>query len=195
MSEANRRAVLAAAASAIGELGYQRATTREICRRAGVSSGTFFHYFPSKLAVLRGLLAEDLDGATTAWEQRRGTAERHPDGALDDWFGDVVAEATDPGIAAFAAAIAGAGDDPEVADLLERRSRVDLEGLTAVVALGRTRGTWHSARDAERTALLLAIVADGIATRAVEDSSLDVRDLRDDLLEVIDAVVGRTRRS
>ncbi|TGO04355.1 TetR/AcrR family transcriptional regulator [Serinibacter arcticus] len=195
MSEENRRAVLAAAAAAIGELGYQRATTREICRRAGVSSGTFFHYFPSKLAVLRGILAEDLAEATTTWQQRLAAAERDPDGALDAWFGDVVAEADDPGIAAFAAAIAGAGDDPEVSNLLEGRSRLDLEGLTAVVGLGRSAASWHGTRAADRTAALLAIVADGIATRAIEDPALDVADIRGDLHEVVDAVVGRTGRS
>lgn len=39
------------------EKGYHGATTREVCRRLGVSSGLFFHYFSSKLEVYEQLVA------------------------------------------------------------------------------------------------------------------------------------------
>lgn len=38
------------------EKGFHGASTREICRRAGISSGLFFHYFPTKEAVYEHLV-------------------------------------------------------------------------------------------------------------------------------------------
>ena len=38
------------------EKGFHGASTREICRRVGISSGLFFHYFPTKEAVYEHLV-------------------------------------------------------------------------------------------------------------------------------------------
>jgi AcrR family transcriptional regulator len=49
--EITRRAVLAAARTAFGELGYERATIREIAGRAGVDPALVHHYFGTKQAL------------------------------------------------------------------------------------------------------------------------------------------------
>lgn len=55
-SEAVRRAqILAAARSLIAEQGYERTTTAQIAKRAGISEGTIYNYFPSKVAVVGAL--------------------------------------------------------------------------------------------------------------------------------------------
>jgi AcrR family transcriptional regulator len=46
-----RAAILAAAATCFAERGYQRATTKEIARLAGVAEGTIYRHFPSKQAL------------------------------------------------------------------------------------------------------------------------------------------------
>jgi AcrR family transcriptional regulator len=55
-SEAVRREqILTSMRQLIGEQGYDRTTTAQIARRAGISEGTIYNYFPSKGMILRAL--------------------------------------------------------------------------------------------------------------------------------------------
>jgi AcrR family transcriptional regulator len=60
---ANRATILAAARDVFVEMGYGAVTVRDIVRRTGLASGTFYNYFPDKESVLRALMA---DNATQA---------------------------------------------------------------------------------------------------------------------------------
>ena len=51
-SDATRRAILDAATRLIQEQEFDRMTVRDICQRAGVTTGAFYHHFPSKEALL-----------------------------------------------------------------------------------------------------------------------------------------------
>lgn len=44
--------IMAAAAEVFSELGFERASTRAIAKRAGVAEGTIFNYFPTKRDIL-----------------------------------------------------------------------------------------------------------------------------------------------
>ena len=50
--ETKRASIVSAASVQFATHGYQGSTTAGICSEAGISSGTFFHYFPTKLDVL-----------------------------------------------------------------------------------------------------------------------------------------------
>lgn len=52
---ANRQAILDAAREVFGELGYEAATVRDIIRRTGLASGTFYNYYRSKEEVFEAL--------------------------------------------------------------------------------------------------------------------------------------------
>jgi AcrR family transcriptional regulator len=52
---ANRLAILDAAREVFGDLGYDNATVRDIIRRTGLASGTFYNYFKSKEEVFDAL--------------------------------------------------------------------------------------------------------------------------------------------
>jgi len=52
---ANRRAILDAAREVFAELGYEVATVRDIIRRTGLASGTFYNYFRSRDEVFEAL--------------------------------------------------------------------------------------------------------------------------------------------
>lgn len=64
-----RASILAAATACLVEHGYDATSVVEICRRAGVSKGAFYHHFPSKhdlfLELLNRWLTE-LDGQLEA---------------------------------------------------------------------------------------------------------------------------------
>jgi len=52
---ANRQAILDAAREVFAELGYDVATVRDIIRRTGLASGTFYNYFRSRDEVFEAL--------------------------------------------------------------------------------------------------------------------------------------------
>ena len=47
-----RRTIMDAAAQLIREKGFETMTVRDICKKAGVTTGAFYHHFPSKEALL-----------------------------------------------------------------------------------------------------------------------------------------------
>jgi AcrR family transcriptional regulator len=57
---ARRAAIQDAAAAVFAECGHTRATTAQICRAAGVCSGTLFHYFGDKRSIMLSIFADDL---------------------------------------------------------------------------------------------------------------------------------------
>jgi len=56
---ARREAIRDAAAVVFAEKGYTGATTAQICRSAGVGSGTLFHYFPDKRSIMVAIFVDD----------------------------------------------------------------------------------------------------------------------------------------
>ncbi|HET9665178.1 MAG TPA: TetR/AcrR family transcriptional regulator, partial [Desertimonas sp.] len=115
-SQGERRAdtidlLLAATIDTIAELGYHRATTAEICARAGVTHGALFHHFKSRvdlvLAALQRMTGERIARYMEFAEDMRASAGEPLDllrmvGTLarDDvatvWAEITVAARTDP---------------------------------------------------------------------------------------------------
>lgn len=54
---ARRLGIIDAALTRFAADGYEATTTASICAEAGIGSGTFFHYFPTKADVLLGILS------------------------------------------------------------------------------------------------------------------------------------------
>ena len=71
--EARRLAIIDAALTCFAADGFDRTTTATICRTAGIGSGTFFHYFPTKLGVLLAII-ELGTSDTAAWFEASGDA-------------------------------------------------------------------------------------------------------------------------
>lgn len=73
-TQAERRAstqakILDATIDALVGVGYAGASTTEVCRRAGVSQGALFRYWPTKGDLLADAAAHLLGRVTTAYEQ------------------------------------------------------------------------------------------------------------------------------
>lgn len=60
-----RQRILTAAAQAMREHGYARATTKAVARAAGLSEGSLYNYFPSKEALFLAVLGDQLPGFIT----------------------------------------------------------------------------------------------------------------------------------
>lgn len=123
---ANREAILAAAYQAVATLGYTGATTADICRRAGVSSGTFFHYFPTKEDVLLALLVgEELEGEATL-------------AAIVD---QTILEAHDPLLPSFIREVSTLSTLPRVQAVLAEQATTRRNQLRAAITRERMSGT------------------------------------------------------
>jgi AcrR family transcriptional regulator len=55
---ANRAAIVASARVVFAEMGYGSATVRDVVRRTGLASGTFYNYFADKQSLFRAVLEE-----------------------------------------------------------------------------------------------------------------------------------------
>jgi AcrR family transcriptional regulator len=91
----NRDAILQAARAVFAELGYDAATVRDIIRRTGLASGTFYNYFRSKEEVARALAADvghRLSPILHAQRERATDLESFLNGAVRAYFEFLVNE-------------------------------------------------------------------------------------------------------
>ncbi len=58
---ATRMLILSSARTLFSEKGYDQTPVEEICALAGIAKGTFFYYFESKQAIVRYILAMQMD--------------------------------------------------------------------------------------------------------------------------------------
>jgi AcrR family transcriptional regulator len=76
--EETRSRILEAAAESFARYGYDGTGVAEICRRASVTKGAFYHHFPSKQAVFLELLQQWLAGLDAQLEAARAGAATVP---------------------------------------------------------------------------------------------------------------------
>jgi AcrR family transcriptional regulator len=180
-----RRSVIVDAASRqFALLGFDRTTTAGICRAADISSGTFFHYFPSKVDVLVAVLEAGRDGLRAALEHIESDASGLE--AVLRYADLMEAEMADPSYSTFVGGLAAVESEPTVAAVLADEARLTSDFLVRHVdptADDRVRA--HiPARD---LAEWISWLVDGASQRAAMHPSRGGRRLRDAIL----ALAGR----
>ncbi len=130
--------ILAAAYRRFAAQGFEATSTADICRAARVSSGTLFHYFPTKIDILLTLLR-----ASAAWTEEqlhRATRSGRGKAAIAEYLTALDREHDADRQAGFARAVHGAAHLPEVRAVLDEEAelvdRFLLEHITEAV---RTR--------------------------------------------------------
>lgn len=71
-----RQAIVAATLEAIDELGYHRASTTEIVKRAGMSRGAMLHHYPTKVELLSAAFKQLHDEVAADVQQLIAQAEQ-----------------------------------------------------------------------------------------------------------------------
>ena len=156
---ARRLQIIDAGLTCFAAHGYDGATTALICREAGIGSGTFFHYFPTKADLLVATL-ELGTGETEEWfAARRG----RPDAVevLREYVAHAAAESADPRVPGFVRAVGAVMSEPRIAAALAADERTLRVGLLPWVRKAQAAGqvrTDLSAPAADR-------LADGAARR------------------------------
>jgi AcrR family transcriptional regulator len=174
---ATQAALLDATVQALVELGFGGASTTEICRRAGVSQGALFRYWPTKadllaaaadhlLAQVRTAYASAFTGRASAKEALAALWETYRQPELQAAVELYVASRTDPDLAAALARI-------------EPAHRAELQAIAARVvdpslaALPGFAGFVELALAAVQGASLGAPEADAAGTRASVAAALE----------------------
>ncbi|QSB15391.1 TetR/AcrR family transcriptional regulator [Natronosporangium hydrolyticum] len=160
--------------------GFDRTTTASICRTAGVGSGTFFHYFPTKIDVLLGILTL---GARETSEILAGLVSREPVAALLAYLDHEAANLRDPRAAGFVRAVGAVAHDERVAVALAATRTTTETALTAWVTQAQQQGAIRTDLDATRTTRWLIALVDGFASQVAEGDQFDAEQERDILLD------------
>jgi AcrR family transcriptional regulator len=160
-----RGAILDAAYRQFALAGYDRTTTAAICRDAGISSGTFFHYFPTKLAVMTGILAA---GTEETREQLRLLVERKRGlAALVEYAEQVEAEMADEHYGGFVRAVSGVAQLPGVNAALVEEAELTRGFLRRRLDEAAADGELRGDASVESLARWTAWLFDGAAEGAV----------------------------
>lgn len=70
----NQKAILDAARECFSEAGFDKVTVRDIIRRTGLASGTFYNYYPDKKSIFLALIEDYMDRLGTHLDKFRANA-------------------------------------------------------------------------------------------------------------------------
>jgi AcrR family transcriptional regulator len=166
--DAVRRRILEAALVCLERNGYQDVTTRELLSEAGLSTGTFYNYFPSK-EHLYETLAEEALGSDVA-RILAGRADGVPvaQGLLSFVQDYVFADQT--GAIAISSLRSRMHAGPEAAEAVTRLNQYVVEALTPLVRNSVEEGYLRADVDPEALVELVDLVWDGMGRRAAQDT-------------------------
>ncbi|GLY30404.1 TetR/AcrR family transcriptional regulator [Kineosporia sp. NBRC 101731] len=186
--QARRLQIIDAALTRFAHDGFDRATITAICRTAGIGSGTFFHYFPTKQAVLLAVL--DLGATETSewFDRQRDRAD--PLQVIVDYVAYQAAALNDPRVAGFTRAVGAVMGDEEVADALAREEAVVQRGLLPWIRATAERGEVRQDQPPERLAVWLALLLDGYVGRICASAQFDPDAEKEMLLDTVGRLLG-----
>lgn len=180
---ARRLVIIDAALTCFAAHGYASTTTAAICREAGIGSGTFFHYFPTKQSLLLAILAYGTD------ETREWFAARRPDedplAVVEAYLDHTAEEMSDPRLAGFVRAVSAVMGEREVEAALALDSQVLLEGLEPWIARARDAGQVRGDLSAHDLTAWVLLVIDGFLGRIAVDEDFTAAAQRDALLDAV----------
>ncbi|MEU4518384.1 TetR/AcrR family transcriptional regulator [Amycolatopsis sp. NPDC024027] len=170
---AKRRAIVDAAAGCFAEKGFERTTTADLCRAAGISSGSLFHYFPSKRAVFTAIFTDD--AAETAGRLEAAAKTADPLAALLDVVTELAGQLAHPAVARLVLeAAAQAARDDDFAELIRRNDRALRDGLAVLVTRAADAGLIDPGVPPGAAAGWVAGLIDAMISRASLEHDLDL---------------------
>ena len=190
--EARPEQILEAALTVFGEQGFAAARVEEIARRAGLSKGTLYLYFPSKEAMLNALIEQSAGALARSVEQHVArSAAQDPEAALRGLLRILVTAVSSPTIsAAPRLVLTEAHRFPELAAFY-RSHVLDIvrRSMRALLAAGKAGGVL---RDVDADAFMRVVGGAGIAHMALTnifdlhpETLTDPADLADAIADIL----------
>jgi TetR/AcrR family transcriptional regulator, transcriptional repressor of aconitase len=193
--QAVRRRILDAALVCLERNGFQDVTTRELLAEAGLSTGTFYNYFPSKDDLYATLATEALtaDVDRVMAEERGGAPVGQ---ALLRFLQDFLL-ANPTSAAAVASFRSRMQDRPQAAEAIARLNQFVIATFAPLVAASVEDGFLRADLDGEALVELIDVVWDGMGRRRATDTFQTSygRVSRVLVQVVLDGIVSPARRS
>ncbi|GLY49681.1 TetR/AcrR family transcriptional regulator [Lentzea sp. NBRC 102530] len=154
-----KRHITDTAAGLFAQKGFERTTVADICKAAEISTGSLFHYFPTKRAIFREIFVQDAGDNASMLAKAR---------ALDPWDGVLLmvdhlcAPALDRAVAGLVLeVVAQASRDAELWELVGRNEQVVRDELAVL---------FQQAHDAGRIALPVSALDAASWTQGLVDA-------------------------
>src|SRR5699024_1117717 len=135
--------------------------TAAVCREAGISSGAFFHSFPTKSSLVIAILELFLHATGELFDEPEDRAQ--PAGGVWHHVDRELASPEDPRAARFIAAVGGPVPNDDVVAILREVDQRTREGLTGWVSKAQQAGVVRTDLSAERTASWIMLFINGFA--------------------------------
>lgn len=180
---ARRLQIIDAAITRFAASGYAGTTTAAICREAGIGSGTFFHYFPTKQDLLVAVLALGTQ-ETRAWFAARSDDD-DPLAVVEAYVAHAADEMADPRMAGFVRAVGAVMGEPEVETALADDTRALEEGLGPWLARAREAGRVRDDVPTDDLTQWVIAVVDGFLGRLAVEERFTADGQRAMLLDVV----------
>lgn len=185
--EARRLVIIDAALTSFAAEGYAGTTTAAICRRAGIGSGTFFHYFPTKLDVLLAILDLGTDESAQWFRAQQGRTDARA--VIADFVNHTADDLADPRLPGFVRAVGAVMTTPAVAAALRRDEDTQHQGLLPWIAAARECGDARDDVTAEQLCTWVHAIIDGFVGRAAGERPFDATSERGMLLDTVDRLL------
>ncbi|SDG91098.1 transcriptional regulator, TetR family [Lentzea fradiae] len=161
-----KRHITDTAAGLFATKGFDRTTVADICQAAGISTGSLFHYFPTKRAIFREIFEQDSADNEAMFAQARELSpwdgvllvvDRLSEPALDRALAGLVVEI-----------VAQASRDPELWELAARNERVVRDELAVLFQRAHDAGQIALSVSATTAASWTQGLVDGLYGRLVD---------------------------
>jgi len=195
-AEAQRRKILDAAQRCFISRGFHAGSISEIAAAAEISQGLMYRYFENKRALILALIERQLahdqasisgmPASTDLVDGLLACYQLWARGEVLDTHANAIAS-----VALYAEINAEAHRDPVVAEVLRRHDKQASAAIHAWLREhDRARGVPVQEDAIERRTLLLRLLAEGLAMRAVRDPDLRLETVRELLSSAIARVLG-----
>ena len=171
--QARRTHIIGSAVVLFANKGFAETTTADICQAAGISTGSLFHYFPSKQAVFYGIWELD----RTEWDEVFAAAEADPDpwAALMAIVDKLAADAAEPIMAGLLVeVIAQAHRDPEFAAGLAENDRRQISDIARLIRRLREAGLADPGLPDKEAARWVLTMTDSFLGRGYPEPDRDI---------------------
>jgi AcrR family transcriptional regulator len=177
-----RERLLDAARECLHELGYERTTTREILRRAGLSAGSLYHYFPGKeelfAALATRIFERDMRALVSPTDQPSSAAP----------LASIVVRLFDPANSTtlLPQLRARAPFEPDLARALARWDEQMVGAMSGLVRAAQGDGLVQKDLDAPALVELVIIFFEGLRTRQASNAfATSYERVRDTFIELL----------
>ncbi|MCC2275952.1 TetR/AcrR family transcriptional regulator [Streptomyces sp. ET3-23] len=166
--QARKRHIVDAATVLFATKGFERTTTAEICKAAGMSAGNLFHYFPNKRAVFLAVFEDDRDDKAERLVQAQSAED--PWRALLEVVDLLAAPAAEPLAPPLVMeAMVQAYRDPELEAVLSRSNAEEHATVAALIRKAAATGQVDPGLDPDGAASWVLAMVASLYTSAAGD--------------------------